>query len=52
MTQTKSSMPVIKKDQNRPLQENIATKKTKQGTTKTTLKKATTHSTKTRRKKK
>ncbi|MGC2932938.1 CD3337/EF1877 family mobilome membrane protein [Enterococcus faecalis] len=47
IAQTKPSIPVTKNDQNRPLQKNIAAKKTKQETTKTTAKK-----TKTRRKKK
>ncbi|WP_373180081.1 CD3337/EF1877 family mobilome membrane protein [Enterococcus durans] len=52
MAQTKSSMPVTKNEQSRPLKQNIATKKTKQGTTKTIGKKATIHSAKTRRRKK
>lgn len=52
IAQMKPSPPVTKSEQSRPLQQNIATKKTKQGTTKTTFKKATTYSAKSRRKKK
>ena len=52
VAQTKPSPPVTKSEQSRPLQQNVAAKKAKQGTTKTTVKKAITHSAKTGRKKK